>query len=110
MNHVASDISNEHNQFLPTQNFHTQSYLNNISEWTDDNLMKLNKEKSKYMVINFTDNYQFNTRLSLYENLLQQLTEERLLGVIINDRLTWDSNTDFIVKSLLLLGDSTISA
>ena len=31
-NHVASDISNEHNQFLPTYNFHTQSYLNNISE------------------------------------------------------------------------------
>ena len=97
-NHVASDISNEHNQFLPTQNFNTQSYLDNISEWTDDNLMKLNREKSKYMVINFTDNYQFNTRLSLDENLLQQVTEERLLGVLINDRLTWESNTDFIVK------------
>ena len=31
-------------------------------------------------------------------NLLQQVTEERLLGAVINDRLTWDYNTNFIVK------------
>ena len=96
--HVASDVSIDHNQFLPQSNILSQGYLNNISEWTDKNLMKLNTSKSKYMVINYTDNYQFNTRLSINENILEQVTETRLLGVIINDRLTWHGNTEFIVK------------
>ena len=60
--------------------------------------MKLNTEKSKYMVINFTENYQFNTRLGLDNTLLEQVSETRLLGVIINENLTWHSNTDFLVK------------
>ena len=60
--------------------------------------MKLNTAKSKYMVINFTENYQFNTRLSLENNLLEQVTETRLLGVVLNENLSWHSNTDFIVK------------
>ena len=30
--------------------------------------------------------------------MLEQVSETRLLGVIINERLTWHSNTDFLVK------------
>ena len=60
--------------------------------------MKLNSEKSKYMVINFTENHQFNTRLSIEKNNLKQIRETRLLGVVINDQLTWHSNTNFLVK------------
>ena len=96
--HVPSDISADHNQYLPPNNFQTQDNLNRISEWTDQNQMQLNSAKSKYMVINFTDNYQYNTRLCLGSKLLEQVREDRLLGVIINDKLTWESNTEFIVK------------
>ena len=97
-NHVASDIDASHNQFLPQENFNSQTLLNKISDWTDSKLMKLNTEKSKYMIINFTDNYQFNSRLLLDDRLLEQVTETRLLGVVMNDKLTWQSNTDFITK------------
>ena len=60
--------------------------------------MKLNSEKSKFMLVNFSKNYQFNTRLRIDNQILQQVKESRLLGVIVNDQLTWHSNTDFIVK------------
>ena len=60
--------------------------------------MKLNAEKSKYMVVNFTQNYQFNTRLTLDNTLLEQVKETKLLGVVLRDDLTWQSNTDLIVK------------
>ena len=60
--------------------------------------MKLNSEKSKFMVVNFTEKYQFNTRLLLDKTLLSQVRETRLLGVVLTDDLTWKSNTDFIVK------------
>ena len=96
--HVPSDISVDHNQYLPTQNFNSQESLRKISDWTDNHLMKLNPAKSKYMIVNFTDNYQFNTRLSLDQNVLQQVKETRLLGVVFRDDLTWKSNTELIVK------------
>ena len=45
--------------------------------------MKLNTDKSKYMIVNFTKNHQFNTRLILENRPLQQVKEARLLGVMI---------------------------
>ena len=96
--HVASDINSQHNQYLPTENLKCQSQLNQISKWTKEHQMKLNVEKSKYMIFNFTEKYQFNTRLYLENELLEQVREERLLGVVINEKLTWESNTQFIVR------------
>ena len=55
-------------------------------------------EKSKFMISNFTVNYQFSTKLCIDEKPLEQVREEQLLGVVINDKLTWESNTQFIVK------------
>ena len=46
-NHVASDIDASHNQFLPQENFNSQTLLNRIGDWTDSKLMKLNTDKSK---------------------------------------------------------------
>ena len=96
--HVPSDINIEHNQYLPPQNINSEGYLEKISNWTDEHQMKLNSEKSKFMVVNFTEKYQFNTRLLLDKTLLSQVRETRLLGVVLTDDLTWKSNTDFIVK------------
>ena len=36
-----------HNQFIPNDHLKTQDYLNKISDWTDNNLMKLNVKKTK---------------------------------------------------------------
>ena len=56
--------------------------------------MIVNSEKSKYMIVNF----QFNTILALDNNVLQQLAETRLIGVIVDEKLSWQSNTSHIVK------------
>ena len=50
------------------------------------------------MTLNFTDNYQFNTRLGMEGNLLQQVTETKLLGLIITDNLSWQANTTATVQ------------
>ena len=89
---VPSDINISHNQFLSE----SQAYINEINDWTKSNLMKLSTEKSKFM--NLTDNYKFNTRLSIENNQLEQTKETRLLGVVVNNQLTWHSHTDFIIK------------
>ena len=94
---VPSDVAIG-NKFLPTENTQTQKNMNSISEWTHSKQMKLNVKKTKYMVINFTKNYQFNTRIHLEGRLLDQVHEARLLGLIISDNLSWKSNTEELVR------------
>ena len=90
---VASDVNMNHNQFINQSNLKSQAYLDKIAIWTSQNLMKLNTEKSKFMVVNFTENHQFNTRLSIEKNNLRQTRKTQLLGVVVIYQLNWHSNT-----------------
>ena len=73
-------------------------YLDNINEWTSKQEMKINSKKSKSMIFNFTRNHQFNTRLKLDDNNLEFVKSYRLLGTVITDDLSWDLNTQNIVR------------
>ena len=75
-----------------------QTYLQKLSNWTQDMDMKLNVKKTNYMIFNISKDHQFNTRLYLESNLLEQVHETRLLGVIITDDLKWHRNTENLVK------------
>ena len=50
------------------------------------------------MIFNFTDNYQFSTRLTLENETLEVVKEAKLLGVIVSNDLKWQKNTEYIVK------------
>ena len=60
--------------------------------------MVLNQKKTKVMIFNFTNNYQFTTRLSLNGDNLEIVKSTKLLGLILNDSITWDQNTNYLVK------------
>ena len=51
-----------------------------------------------YMIFNFRKDNQFNTRLYMDDNKINQVTETCLLGVIISDNLRWHSYTASLVK------------
>jgi hypothetical protein len=59
--------------------------------------MKLNEEKSKYMVFSRSDT-EVATRLTLNENTLDRIEEIKLVGVWITTWLDWDKNTREICK------------
>ena len=94
---VPSDIP-VHNQFIPAKNLKSQEWLNIISEWTSNQKMKINEKKTKTIIFNYTDNYQFTTRLRLNEQNVEVIDSTRLLGTIITNDLRWDANTANIVK------------
>ena len=96
-NHVASDIGTNQ-KFLPNCHIQSQDYLDQIQTWTNQNKMKLNVDKSKVMIFNFTEESQFATRLYLENTLLDTITETKLLGSIIQSDLKWSKNTEMIVK------------
>ena len=60
--------------------------------------MKLNTDKTKYMLFNFSTKYQFNTRLKMGGNNLEQVNQTKLLGLVLRDDLSWKANTEAITK------------
>ena len=52
-------------------------------------LYVLNEKKNKLIIFNFTEKYQFGTRLELNGNNLDIVEREKLLEVIITNDLKW---------------------
>ena len=77
--HVASDIG-INQLYLPAEHIQSETYMNNISEWTEKNKMKLNEKKSQVMIVSETKNYQFSTRIHVDNALLETITEIRWLS------------------------------
>ena len=94
---IPSDII-ESNQYIPPENLKSQEYLEQIDIWTRNQKMKINEKKSKNVIFNFTKKYQFSTRLSIQNEVLQIVPEAKLLGTIISNDLKWSKNTENIVK------------
>ena len=87
-----------HNQFISPEHLKSQQYITEIKEWTDNQKMILNAKKTKVMIFNFTNNYQFTTRLALNNENIDVVKQAKLLGVLITDDLKWDANTELLVK------------
>ena len=60
--------------------------------------MKVNCEKSKYMLFNFTRNHQFSTRLNIDGSNLERIKNTKLLGTVVSEDLSWTENTKNLVK------------
>ena len=95
--HVASDIP-VHGQFVSQDNLKTTQYIRLLDNWSHDHLMRLNKSKTKIMIINFTRKYKFATRIQLQNENIQIVNHAKILGTIISDQLTWDANCEAIIK------------
>ena len=60
--------------------------------------MLINEKKTKTMIFNYTNNYQFSTNLKINEKDIDVIDSTRLLGTIIQKDLRWDLNTRELVK------------
>ena len=96
-NSVPSDVP-LHNQFIPPENLKSQGWLDEINNWTENQQMMINENKTKTMFFNYTDKYKFTSRLKLNNENVEVIDSTRLLGTILTDDLKWDSNTSSIVK------------
>ena len=88
--HVASDVGIDE-EYLPADNYSTQQSLNYISNWTRENLMKLNEAKCNYMVFS-RSRTQFATRLIINNQTLDKLSVTKMLGIWISEDLSWSRN------------------
>ena len=60
--------------------------------------MMINEKKNKSIIFNFTDKYQFGTRLHLNDEIIEVLDSSKLFGTIIASDLRLDLSTMSIIK------------
>ena len=73
-------------------------YLQDINDWTEEKLVKLNQKKTKQILFNFNRDKQFTTKIELKNEPLEIVDEVKLLGVIISNDLKWHKNTSYLTK------------
>ena len=79
-----------------------QQNLHKIERFTQVNKMKINEEKTKVMLFNFSKNQDFPPELSFSNGMiLECLEESKLLGVHIQSNLKWGTNTSAIYKKAM---------
>ena len=77
--------------------------LANISVWMAANKLSLNKSKTEYMLIGSHQKLkQCNSDLQIKigNTLIKRVTATKSLGIMIDETLTWHSNTDLITKKV----------
>ena len=78
-----------------------QEGLNDISTWCDQNRMVIHPHKTKCMVLTTRQKHQrrpLTLNLTLGKTPVQQVREHRVLGVIIDEELKWQSHIDNVCK------------
>ena len=78
-----------------------QEGLNDVSMWCDQNRMVIHPHKTKCMVLTTRQKHQrrpLTRNLTLGKTPVQQVREHRVLGVIIDEELKWQSHIDNVCK------------
>ena len=81
-----------------TQQTRIQDALDDMNEWTRNNNMKLNPSKCTTMIITFCKNPPQRETLSIADVELSAVTEAKLLGVVLQSNLKWDSHVTHVIK------------
>jgi hypothetical protein len=80
----------------------TSSKLQNAADqvelWCNINKMKLNTDKTKELVVNFTKNKILPDPIKLNRQELDRVQNTKLLGLILNDNLTWGDHVLYTCK------------
>ena len=80
-----------------------QNSLNKIDQWCNANQMILNSSKTKSMVITTRQKRQLkplSLNLSVNSSNIEQVKEHRVLGVILDQEMKWDSHLSSLCKKL----------
>ena len=69
-----------------------QSAASEIEQWASSNNMKLNSKKTKELLIHFGNNPPKVPPIIVNEEPIERVSSTKLLGCIINDKLSWENH------------------
>jgi hypothetical protein len=74
--------------------------INKLCEWCDLNYMKINVAKTKILLITPPRKPTMELLIKIEMNKLQQVTEFKYLGVLIDEKMNWNSQYDEVCKKM----------
>ena len=74
--------------------------MDQIDEWTNRQKMVISEKKTKAMLFNFTNNYQFTTRLQLKGKNVEMVDKMKILGTVVTSNLSWDDNCRELIRKV----------
>ena len=80
------------------QQSRAQEAVHQVSNWSAENLFELNLEKTKELTISFRRSPEHFDPVTVDGIQIQATTSGRLLGLIINNTLTWNDHVDSLIK------------
>jgi hypothetical protein len=75
-----------------------QTAASYLSEWAAQNHMKFNVTKSKEIIFHFARSEPLCTPITIEGTAINQVSEAKILGVIIRSDLKWNSHIDHLLK------------
>ena len=79
-------------------NLKLQENLNQINKWYDNNRLRINKDKTKVMLLKSKSLRELN--ITIDGQRLEQVRVMKYLGLMIDDQLKWNSHIDNLCKSV----------
>lgn len=67
-----------------------------FTQWCEDNFLVLNTKKTKELIIDFRVNKSPKEPVVIENSAIEVVSEYKYLGTIIDDKLSWNQNTDRI--------------
>ena len=80
------------------QQSRAQEAVDHVSNWSAENLFQLNLEKTKELTISFRRSPEHFDPVTVDGTQIQTTTSSKLLGLIINNTLTWNDHVDSLIK------------
>ena len=85
-------------QKLPADKSAVYKQIHEVQQYAQENEMKINFPKTKFMLFNPTKVYDFIPELDMGSYQLETVEEMKLLGLTVRNDLSWSSNTEDITK------------
>ena len=76
-----------------------RTLVDNFVEWSEQNHLRLNVDKTREMVIHFRRKKKPSPPLPMRGEVVEEVEDYRYLGVVIDNRLDWKSNTEAVYKT-----------
>ncbi|XP_077981372.1 uncharacterized protein LOC144436447 [Glandiceps talaboti] len=77
---------------------HFENQVHHLKQWCEDNYLELNTKKTKEMVIDFSRSRREVKALEINSEVVERVSIYRYLGTLIDDKLTFQQNTDAVYK------------
>ena len=72
--------------------------LESIYRWTASNKIKINAQKTKFIIFSFRDQFNFNESILLGNEMIEQVTNVKFLDMFIDSNLRFQDHVNYISK------------